>query len=90
MSLLDLGMQLRHALVIKGHFSANKHIEHDAETPNIDLRPSVLLCLQQLRCSEVQATAKRFQLVPWREEIAQSKVDDLDVASFADQNILDL
>jgi hypothetical protein len=46
--------------------------------------------LEQFRCSKVQASAKRFQQCLRREEVAQPEIDDLDVASLADENILNL
>lgn len=55
MALLDLGMQLWHALVIKWHFAANQHVQHDSETPYVDLWARVLSGLQQLRGRKVQA-----------------------------------
>ena len=52
-TLLDLGVQLRHALVVKGHLSASQDKQHNAKAPDIDLGPGVGFCLQQLRRGEV-------------------------------------
>jgi hypothetical protein len=90
MTLLDLGMQLWHALVIKRHFTAHQDIENDAETPNVDFRPCVLLGLQEFGCSKVQTSAEGLQLTSRGEQIAQPKVNNLDVTSLANQDILDL
>jgi hypothetical protein len=46
--------------------------------------------LKQFGCGEVQAPAKRLELVLGREKIAQSEVDDLDVAHLADEDVFNL
>ena len=90
MSLLDLRMQLWHTLIIERNFAAHQDIENDAETPDIDLWSGVLLRLQQLWSGEIQATTERLQLASGRKKIAQTKIDDLNVASLADKDVLDL
>jgi hypothetical protein len=90
MPLFDLCMQLRHALVVKGHFAAHQDIKDDAETPHVDLGPCVLLGLQEFRRGKVQTPAEGLELAAGREEIAQAKVDDFDVARLANQNVLNL
>lgn len=90
MSFLDLRMQLWHTLVIERYFAAHQDIKNYAKTPNIDLGSRVLLCLQQLRSGEVQATAECLQLTSRREQVTQAKIDDLDVASLADEDVFDL
>jgi hypothetical protein len=90
MSLLNFGVQLRHALVVERHLTTHQDIENDAKTPNVDLGPGILLRLQQFRSCEIQAPAKRLELVTWREQVAKTKVDDLNVACLANQNVLDL
>jgi hypothetical protein len=90
MPLFDLCMQLRHALIVKRHFTAHQDIKDDAETPYVDLGPGVLLGLQEFGCGKVQAPAECLELAPGREEVAQAKIDDLDVASLANQNVLNL
>ena len=92
MALFDLGVQLRHALIVEGHLTTHQHIEDDAKAPDIDLGPRVLLGLQQLGGGKVEAAAVSLELpiLLWREEVAQAEIDDLDVASFANQNVLNL
>jgi hypothetical protein len=90
MPLFDLCMQLRHALVVKRHFTTYQNVQDDAETPHVDLGPRVLLRLQEFWRSKVQTPAKCLELAPGREKIAQAEVDDLDVARLADENVLDL
>ena len=87
---LDLCVQLRHALIIEWYFAADQHVQYDAETPNIDFRSGVLTGLQQFWCCKIQASTESFEKRLWRKEIAEPKVDDLDITSLADQDILDL
>lgn len=90
MSLLNLCMQLRHALVIKRYLAADQDIENNAKTPNINLGPGVLLRLEQLRSGKIQTTTERLQLASRRKQIAQTEVDNLDVPSLTDKNVLNL
>lgn len=83
-------MQGRHALIVKGYFTADEHVEHDPKTPDIDLRSRIHPGVQELGCSKVERSAKRREVVVRRIEIAQSKVDDLDVAGLGDQDVFDL
>jgi hypothetical protein len=46
MALLDLCMQLRHALVVEWDFSTNQDVQYDAKTPDIDFGTSVLFSLE--------------------------------------------
>jgi hypothetical protein len=90
MSLLDLGMKLRHALVIERHLAAHQDIQNDTEAPYINFGSSVLLGLQQLWGSKVQTSTESLEVIPRRKKVAQPKVDDFDIAGFADENVLDL
>jgi len=81
-------MELWHALVIEWDFATYQHIQDDAKTPNVDFGTSVLLRLQQLRRRKVQASTKGLQVATWRKQIAQAKVNNLDVSSFTDQYVL--
>ena len=45
-SAFDLGMECRHALVVKRYFSTDENIEDDPKTPYVDLWPGVHLCIQ--------------------------------------------
>ena len=88
MAFLDLGVQLRHALVVERYFSAHQNVEHNPETPYIDLWAGVLLGLQQFWGCEIQAAAECFQQISGREQVAQAKINDFDVASLADEDVL--
>lgn len=83
-------MERRHALVIKGDLATDKHVEHNAKTPDIDLGTGVGPGLQQFGGGKIETAAESLEMAMWGEEIAQTKVDDLDVASFTDQDVLDL
>nr|GFD58079.1 hypothetical protein [Tanacetum cinerariifolium] len=60
-ALFDLGVQLRHALIVEGHLAAHQNVEDDAEAPHVDLGTRVLLRLQQLWSGKVEASAKRLE-----------------------------
>jgi len=90
MALFDLGVQLRHALIVEGHLTTHQHIEDDAKAPDIDLGPRVLLGLQQLGGGKVQAATECLEQALRREEVAQTKINDLDITRLTDQDILDL
>jgi hypothetical protein len=89
-ALLDLGVQLRHTLVVKGYLATDQDIENDAKAPDIYFGTCVLLGLQQLWCGKIQAATKRREQALWREEIAQPEINDLDIPRLTDENILDL
>lgn len=82
-TLLDLRVQLGHTLIVKRNLAADQDIEDNAEAPNVNFRTGVLLGLQQLWRCEVQATTKGFEVAPWRKEITQPKVDNLNISSLA-------
>jgi len=89
-ALLDFGMQSGHTLIIKRHLSTNQDVKHDTKTPNINLRPRIGSSLQQLRGGKVQAATKGLEVTARCKEVAQAKVDDLDVARLANKYIFDL
>ena len=89
-SLLDLGMQLRHALVIEGHLATDQDVQDDTKTPDVDLGTGVLSSLEQLGRSEVQAATEGLEVTTGGEQVTQAKVDDLDIARLADEDVLDL
>ncbi|KAH0207727.1 protein kinase, partial [Aureobasidium melanogenum] len=89
-SLLDLGMQLRHTLIVERDLAADEDIQDNTKTPDINFGTGVSFRLQKLGCSEVEGTTERLQEALRREGVAQTEVDDFDVASFANQNVLDL
>jgi hypothetical protein len=83
-------MECWHALIVKWHLSADQNVEDNAETPHIHLGAGVCLCLQQFRGGKVEATAKGLQVPARSKQITQAKVDDFDVTSLADENVLNL
>lgn len=83
-------MQLRHALIVKRDLSADQDIEDYTKTPYVHLGPGILFCLQQLRSSKVQTAAEGLELATGRKQVTQSKVNNLDVARFADEDVLNL
>lgn len=83
-------MQRWHTLVIEWYPAADKHVENNAEAPDVYLWAGVSASLEELGCCEVKTAAKRLEVPSWREEIAESKVDDLDVASLAYEDVFDL
>lgn len=83
-------MERRHALIVKGYFSADKHIQHDTKTPHVDFGTGVGPGLQQLRRSKIKTSTESLEVTAWGKEIAQAKVNDFDVAGLADEYILNL
>lgn len=82
-------MQLRHALVVKGHLSAYQDVQDDPKTPDVYFGPGILPGLQQLGGGKVETATERFEKTSGREQIAKAKVNYLDITCFADQNVLD-
>jgi hypothetical protein len=83
-------MKSWHALVIKWHLAADQHVEHNAKAPNINLGPRVGSGLQQLGSSKIQATAEGLEVATWSKQVAQAKINDLDIARLADEYVLNL
>lgn len=78
-------------MVVEGDFAAHQNIDDDSEAPYVHLGAGVRLCLQQLGGGEIQAAAEGLETVTaGAEEVAQTKVDNLDVVVLADQYVLDL
>ncbi|KAG9680072.1 Pkinase-domain-containing protein, partial [Aureobasidium melanogenum] len=80
-SLLDLGMQLRHTLIVERDLAADEDIQDNTKTPDINFGTGVSFRLQKLGCSEVEGTTERLQEALRREGVAQTEVDDFDVAT---------
>lgn len=80
-------MQLRHALVVEWDFPANQDVENNAKTPHVNLRACVCFCLEKLWSGKIQAATKCLQSAPRGEQVAETKVDDFDIAFFADQDV---
>lgn len=89
-TLLDLRMERGHALIVERHFAADQNVQHDAKTPYINLGAGILPSLQEFWSCKIKTSTECLQGATRREEVAEAKVDDLDIASFADENILDL
>lgn len=90
MTLLDLCVQLWHTLVVERYLATHQDVENDAKAPHVHFWSCVLFGLQKLRSSKVETATKRFELVSGREQIAEAKIDNLNVASLADEDVLDL
>jgi len=82
-------MQRRHALIVEGHLAANKDVEHDAETPNVDLGTGVGLGVEEFGGGKIEGTAEGGEMRGGRVEVREAKVDDFDVARFGDEDVLD-
>jgi len=83
-------MQLWHALIVKWHLAAYKNIQDDTKTPNVNLGTSVGLCLQKFWCCKVKRATEGLEQTTGSKGVAQTKVDNLDVASLADEDVFDL
>lgn len=82
-------MKGRHALIVERHLTTNENVEDDTKTPYINFGPRVCSRLQQLRSGEVETSAKGLEMAARREQVAKAKIDDLDVASLADEDVFD-
>ncbi len=82
-------MQRRHALIVEWDLATNEDVEDDAEAPHVYFRASVGPGLQELRGGKIQAAAKGLEVPAWRKQVAQTKVDNLDVAILADEDVFD-
>ena len=60
MALLDLGVKLRHALVVERQLAADEDVQYNAETPDINLGASILLSLEQFWGGKVQTSTERL------------------------------
>lgn len=89
-TLLDLGMQLRHTLIVKRYFAAYQNIQDDTKTPNIDLWPEICLGLEQLWGCKVERATESLQQALGSECVAQAEINDLNVTSLTDENVFDL
>lgn len=83
-------MQLRHTLIVEWHLSANQNVKDNAETPYIHFRARVLSRLKQLRGCKIETSTECLEEASGRKEVAETKIDDFDVAGLADEDVLDL
>ena len=77
-------------LPIKGQRAADQRVEDDSETPDVHLRPIILLALEKLGGSIGWRATERVQLVTQRELIAEAEVGNLDVGVGIQQKVLRL
>lgn len=77
-------------MVVERDFATNQNIEHNTETPDINLRPGISTSLQKLGSSEIKTATEGLEMTFGREEVAQTKVNDFDIARLADEDVLDL
>jgi hypothetical protein len=82
-------MQSRHALIIEGNLSADEHIKHDSETPDINLWASVDFGVEELGSGEIQRSTERREVAGWVEKVGETKINDFDIAGLRDEDILD-
>lgn len=61
MTLFDLGMQSRHALIVKGHFPTDENIKHDAKAPDVHFRADIRPGIQELRRGEVERATEGLE-----------------------------
>lgn len=78
-----------HILIVKWNLSAHQDEKDNSEAPDVDFGACVRLRLQQLRGGEVETAAVGLEPPVFirGEEVAKTKIDDLDVASLTDQDI---
>lgn len=75
-------------LPIKGQRAADQRVEDDSQTPDVYLRPVILLSLEKLRRSIGRWATERVQLVAQGELIAEAEVGNLDVGIGIQQEVL--
>lgn len=83
-------MQSRHALIVERDFSTNENVENDSKAPDVDLGTGVRFSVEELRCGEVERSAERVEMRRRGVEVRETKVDNLDVARFRDEDVLNL
>jgi hypothetical protein len=76
-------------LIVEGHFATHENIENDAETPDIDLWAGIDFRVEKLGCGKVERAAERSEVVDGVEQIRQAEIDELDVSSLGNKDILD-
>ena len=77
-------------LSIEGQRAADQRVQNDPQTPDVHLRPVVLLPLEKLRRCVRRRTAERVQLVAHGELITEAKICNLDVHVCVEQQVLSL
>jgi hypothetical protein len=87
---LDLLVQSLHVLVVKRDFTAHQNIDDDAKTPHIHLGARVSFGSEKLGCGEIETPTESLEVTAGGKQVAEPKVDDLDVAILADEDIFNL
>lgn len=77
-------MEGRHALVVKRNLAADEDVKDDTKTPYIYLWSCVGSGLEKLWGSKIQTSAERLEMATRRVEVAEAKVNDLDISGLAD------
>lgn len=55
---LDFGMERGHALVVKGHLTAYKHIQDHPKAPNVNLGPGIHFGVEKFGRSKIEGATK--------------------------------
>lgn len=83
-------MESGHALIIKGDLTTDQDVQDNSKTPDVDFGAGILPGLQELRSGKVQTSTKRLQGASRGKQVAETKIDDLDVSILADEDVLNL
>ena len=86
---LDLGVERGHALVVKGHLATYEHVQDHSKAPYVDLRPGIYLGIEKFRRSKIKGATKRRQVGDGIVEIREAKIDNLNIASLRNEDVLD-
>lgn len=79
-----------HALIVERHFTTHQHVKNDTKAPYVYLGPRVSSSLKKLRRRKVETTAESLQMATGSKQITETEIDNLDVAIFADKDVLNL
>ena len=55
---LDFGMKRRHALIVKWHLAAYKHVHHHTKAPYVNLGSGIHFGIEKLRRSKIEGAAE--------------------------------
>ena len=83
-------MQRRHALIIEWNLAADKNVEDDTKTPDINFGTSVNFGVEQLWSRKVERSTEGGEMVFWAIQVGQAEIDDLDITRLGDQDVLNL
>ena len=82
-------MERGHALVVKGHLATYEHVQDHSKAPYVDLRPGIYLGIEKFRRSKIKGATKRRQVGDGIVEIREAKIDNLNIASLRNEDVLD-